>query len=85
MNIDKRIIDTVFKVCLQSGILTEVQTETKKTILYHSFELLYREENGYPVLTLYRDKKMRAKLNISAVPFSQVCEWVQANINIFNN
>ena len=81
---DKKIIDTVFKVCLKSCTLTEVQTETKRTILYHSFELLYREENSYPVLTLYRDGIMQVKLNMSGIPFSQVCEWVQANIDIFN-
>lgn len=81
---DKRIIDSVFKAFLKPCTLTEVQTETKRTILYHSFELLYREENDYPVLILYRNEIMQVKLNTSGVPFSQVCEWVQVNIDIFN-
>lgn len=82
MELDKKIIDSVFRVFLKSSTLTEVQKE--RTILRHSFEFLYKEEDGYPVLTLYKNRVMQAKLNLSGVPVSQVCEWVQANINIFN-
>ena len=84
-------MDTVFKV-LHTHKTTMIQTETEKTLLRHTFELIYRETDGYSILILCmiprnsksRIRMMKANLILSNVSFSQVCEWVQANINIFN-
>lgn len=74
-----------------NAVFNTVHFHTTQTIdsldskeLHYSFELLYREENNHPILTLCRDRVLKTKLNISGLSMTQMCEWVELNIDLFN-